>query len=288
MDYHTIDCRAQGLPRVPSPFPLDVRKLLIADNQVQEIPADFFIFYGDLVYLDFSNNSIAALQDGTFSGSSKLVYLDLSYNNLSQLEAGAFKTAEKLIKLSLGHNHLAELDQAAFESLEQLQVLELNDNHLQTLNVAALDVLPNLRTVRLEGNPWLCDCDFASFFSWLEQNEGKLQKGKGFVFQAGSDTPWLVSLPTCFGARWPPPRSAASKGQHCISQPKAGSWVFSSSPEQAFLPVGMQLDSLTMSALGLCDRLQPGRPARLSNRITQHRASRRLRVYNQEAGFRLQ
>ncbi|KAJ6656769.1 hypothetical protein lerEdw1_003100 [Lerista edwardsae] len=177
MDYHTINCQAQGLPRVPSPFPLDVRKLLIADNQIQEIPADFFIFYGDLVYLDFSNNSIGALQDGTFSGSSKLVYLDLSYNNLSQLEAGAFKTAEKLIKLSLGHNRLAEVDQAAFESLEQLQVLELNDNHLQTLDVAALGVLPNLRTIRLEGNPWLCDCDFASFFSWLEQNEGKLQKG---------------------------------------------------------------------------------------------------------------
>ncbi|TFK13833.1 Leucine-rich repeat-containing protein 38 [Platysternon megacephalum] len=153
MDSHTIDCRDQGLPSVPNLFPLDVRKLLIADNNIQAIPADFFIFYGDLVYLDFRNNSITSLEEGTFSSSTKLVFLDLSYNNLTQLDAGIFKSAEKMIKLSLGNNNLVDVDEAAFENLEQLQVLELNDNNLQSLNVAALDALPSLRTIRLEGNP---------------------------------------------------------------------------------------------------------------------------------------
>ncbi|XP_021273355.1 leucine-rich repeat-containing protein 38 isoform X2 [Numida meleagris] len=177
MDYHTIDCRDQGLPSVPNPFPLDVRKLLIADNNIQAIPADFFIFYGDLVYLDFRNNSLTSLEEGTFSSSTKLVYLDLSYNNLTQLDAGTFKSAEKLIKLSLGNNNLVDVDEAAFENLEQLQVLELNDNNLQSLNVAALEALPSLRTIRLEGNPWVCDCDFANLFSWIQDNASKLQKG---------------------------------------------------------------------------------------------------------------
>ncbi|OPJ86205.1 leucine-rich repeat-containing protein 38 [Patagioenas fasciata monilis] len=177
MDYHTIDCRDQGLPSVPNPFPLDVRKLLIADNNIQAIPADFFIFYGDLVYLDFRNNSLTSLEEGTFSSSTKLVYLDLSYNNLTQLDAGIFKSAEKLIKLSLGNNNLVDVDEAAFENLEQLQVLELNDNNLQSLNVAALEALPSLRTIRLEGNPWVCDCDFANLFSWIQDNASKLQKG---------------------------------------------------------------------------------------------------------------
>ncbi|XP_021017273.2 leucine-rich repeat-containing protein 38 [Mus caroli] len=176
-DPHTVDCRDRGLPSVPDPFPLDVRKLLVAGNRIQQIPEDFFIFHGDLVYLDFRNNSLRSLEEGTFSGSGKLAFLDLSYNNLTQLGAGAFRSAGRLVKLSLANNHLAGVHEAAFESLESLQVLELNDNNLRSLNVAALDALPALRTVRLDGNPWLCDCDFAHLFSWIQENASKLPKG---------------------------------------------------------------------------------------------------------------
>lgn len=174
----TVDCRDRGLPSVPDPFPLDVRKLLVAGNRIQRIPEDFFIFYGDLVYLDFRNNSLRSLEEGTFSGSAKLAFLDLSYNNLTQLGAGAFRSAGRLIKLSLANNHLAGVHEAAFENLESLQVLELNDNNLRSLNVAALAALPALRTLRLDGNPWLCDCDFAHLFSWIEENASKLPKGE--------------------------------------------------------------------------------------------------------------
>ncbi|KAM4873582.1 leucine-rich repeat-containing protein 38 [Thomomys bottae] len=174
---HTVDCRDRGLPSVPDPFPLDVRKLLVAGNRIQRIPEDFFIFYGDLVYLDLRNNSLRALEDGTFRGSAKLAFLDLSYNNLTQLRAGAFRSAGRLVKLSLANNRLAGVHEAAFESLESLQVLELNDNNLRSLNVAALDALPGLRALRLDGNPWLCDCDFAHLFSWIQENTSKLPKG---------------------------------------------------------------------------------------------------------------
>ncbi|XP_059974299.1 leucine-rich repeat-containing protein 38 [Mesoplodon densirostris] len=176
-DPHTVDCRDRGLPSVPDPFPLDVRKLLVAGNRIQHIPEGFFIFYGDLVYLDFRNNSLRSLEEGTFSGSAKLAFLDLSYNNLTQLGAGAFRSAERLVKLSLANNNLAGVHEAAFETLESLQVLELNDNNLRSLNVAALAALPALRTLRLDGNPWLCDCDFAHLFSWIQENVSKLPKG---------------------------------------------------------------------------------------------------------------
>ncbi|CAD7678317.1 unnamed protein product [Nyctereutes procyonoides] len=175
---HTVDCRDRGLPSVPDPFPLDVRKLLVAGNRIQRIPEDFFIFYGDLVYLDLRNNSLRSLEEGTFSGSAKLAFLDLSYNNLTQLGAGAFRSAGRLVKLSLANNNLAGVHEAAFETLESLQVLELNDNNLRSLNVATLAALPALRTLRLDGNPWLCDCDFAHLFSWIQENASKLPKGR--------------------------------------------------------------------------------------------------------------
>ncbi|KAJ7306535.1 hypothetical protein JRQ81_009896 [Phrynocephalus forsythii] len=177
LDSRTVDCRGRGLPRVPSPFPLDARQLLAAGNAIREIPADFFLLHHDLAYLDFRNNSLERLAGGAFRGSGSLVYLDLSYNNLSRLDAGAFQAAPKLAKLSLGHNRLARVDAGAFRHLEQLQVLELHDNRLRTLSAAALEALPNLRALRLDGNPWRCDCDFAGLFRWLEENQAKLQGG---------------------------------------------------------------------------------------------------------------
>lgn len=176
-DPHTVDCRGRGLPSVPDPFPLDVRKLLVAGNRIQRIPEDFFLFHGDLVYLDFRNNSLRSLEEGTFRGSAKLAFLDLSYNNLTQLGAGAFRSAGRLVRLSLANNRLEGVHEAAFETLESLQVLELNDNDLRSLSVAALAALPALRSLRLDGNPWLCDCDFAHLFTWIQENASKLPKG---------------------------------------------------------------------------------------------------------------
>lgn len=178
-DPHTVDCRGRGLTRLPNQIPLDVRRLLLADNWIPRIPSDFLVLYSDLVYLDLRNNSLSHIEPGTLSTASRLVFLDLGSNNLTEIPKGTFGESRSLIKLRLGNNpYLSEVSEDAFLGLTSLRELELERNALSTLQVGALSQLPSLRAVRLEGNPWVCNCNFANLFSWLMENSLKLPNGK--------------------------------------------------------------------------------------------------------------
>ncbi|KAI3369798.1 hypothetical protein L3Q82_024624, partial [Scortum barcoo] len=174
-DPHTVDCSGRGLTRLPDEIPLDVRRLLLADNWIPRIPSDFLVLYSDLVYLDLRNNTLSHIEPGTLSTSSRLVFLDLGSNNLTEIPKGTFGESRSLIKLRLGNNpYLSMVSEEAFLGLTSLRELELERNALSTLKVGALSQLPSLRVVRLEGNPWVCNCNFANLFAWLMENSHKL------------------------------------------------------------------------------------------------------------------
>lgn len=178
-DPHTVDCSGRGLTRLPEEIPLDVRRLLLSDNWIPRIPSDFLVLYSDLVYLDLRNNSLSHIEPGTLSTTSRLVFLDLGSNNLTEIPKGTFGESRSLIKLRLGNNpYLSMVNEEAFLGLTSLRELELERNALSTLKVGALSQLPSLRVVRLEGNPWVCNCNFANLFAWLMENSHKLPNGK--------------------------------------------------------------------------------------------------------------
>ncbi|XP_048879939.1 leucine-rich repeat-containing protein 38 [Brienomyrus brachyistius] len=177
-DPHTVDCSGRGLTHLPDPLPLDVRRLLLSNNWIPKIPSDFLVLYSDLVYLDLRNNSITQIEAGTISPSSRLVFLDLGSNNLTEIPTGTFGESRSLIKLRLGSNpYLSMVSEDAFLGLTSLRELELERNALSSLQVGALSQLPSLKVVRLEGNPWVCDCDFSELFAWLVENRDKLPNG---------------------------------------------------------------------------------------------------------------
>ncbi|CAL8383414.1 unnamed protein product [Boreogadus saida] len=185
-DPHTVDCSARGLTRLPEGIPLDVRRLLLSDNGIPRIPADFLVLYSDLVYLDLRNNTLSRIEAGTLSTASRLVFLDLGSNNLTEIPEGTFGESRSLIKLRLGNNpHLSAVSEDAFLGLTSLRELELERNALSTLRAGALSQLPSLRLVRLEGNPWVCNCNFANLFAWLMDNRQKLPNGHSRTLGCG-------------------------------------------------------------------------------------------------------
>ncbi|XP_023683284.1 leucine-rich repeat-containing protein 38 isoform X2 [Paramormyrops kingsleyae] len=204
-DPHTVDCSGRGLTRLPEPLPLDVRRLLLSNNWIPKIPSDFLVLYSDLVYLDLRNNSITQIEAGTISPSSRLVFLDLGSNNLTEIPTGTFGESRSLIKLRLGSNpYLSMVSEDAFLGLTSLRELELERNALSSLQVGALSQLPSLKVVRLEGNPWVCDCDFSELFAWLVENRDKLPNGSAPRLSENSSLCILLqNIPRLHGPHMP-------------------------------------------------------------------------------------
>lgn len=89
--------------------------------------------------------------------------------------------SRNLIKLRLGNNpYLNMVDTDAFLGLTALRELDLQRNGFTLLDVRVLEPLRSLQILHVEGNPWLCNCNFAKLYLWLTENQHKLPTGKTY------------------------------------------------------------------------------------------------------------
>lgn len=82
----------------------------------------------DLVDIDFNQNSIARISNGSFQGLTSLERLSLVSNSIEHIENGAFEGLISLKVVDLAHNSLKSLDFVLFNGLHSIEFLYLNEN----------------------------------------------------------------------------------------------------------------------------------------------------------------
>ncbi|XP_064649873.1 insulin-like growth factor-binding protein complex acid labile subunit [Lineus longissimus] len=126
--YLIVDCRGQGLTKMPENVPMIVERLLLDNNRITNIPNDFFRLFTILSTVSIENNEL---------------------QNVNQ---NAFRHMNHLEKLTLAGNKIQAVDHLYVKDLHQLQELDLSRNLLQTIPDKIMWNLGNLRMFNVSYN----------------------------------------------------------------------------------------------------------------------------------------
>nr|XP_006630171.1 PREDICTED: toll-like receptor 3 isoform X1 [Lepisosteus oculatus] len=180
-----------------------LRTLMLGSNLIDSLdlhPCPFQPL-GNLTVLDLSNNNLANINAGLFSGLHDLKILKLQHNNLARLWKKAnpggpvlflkdvpqlevlqldsngfdeipvdgFKGLFHLLELDLGLNYLNVLPDNVFNDLTSVRVLKLQKNFITSVKETVFGpVFRNLSVLHIEKNPFDCTCDSVLWFvNWL-------------------------------------------------------------------------------------------------------------------------
>ncbi|CAI4226387.1 unnamed protein product [Auanema sp. JU1783] len=134
-----------------------ITELLLAYNQLKEIPTALLNGMEKLQHLDLSKNKIESIEKlafGTFDGTgTSLIILNLAGNNIRNIsDPGVFLYMSTLAYLDLSYNSIEHLGPKAFEKLPGLEKLFLQNNKLKNFPLSALYNMHKLRHLVLDNN----------------------------------------------------------------------------------------------------------------------------------------
>uniref|UniRef100_A0A8C6VHK3 LRRCT domain-containing protein n=1 Tax=Naja naja TaxID=35670 RepID=A0A8C6VHK3_NAJNA len=173
-DQWQVNCKGKRLRDFPTTIPLTTKKLILAQNQLPNLPLLTMSYLNELVHLDCSHNLITMDLDFSFPGLVKLTYLDLSFNKLSHITSFTFSQLSELLLLNLSGNPLmVKITEQAFEKNSLLRYIDVNNCGLSYLSAETFQKLDRLRILRIKDNPWNCDCKFLTFSKWLVHTDIK-------------------------------------------------------------------------------------------------------------------
>ncbi|NXN94860.1 TLR21 protein, partial [Rhinopomastus cyanomelas] len=175
---------------------VNLRALLLQDNEIGSIDEDSFSSLGKLELLDLSNNSLAYLSPSWFGHLLSLQHLHLQGNFYRDLGEGSlFSGLQNLSSLHLGNSWFSTLRQGNFEGLEHLEELWIVGGKLSEYEPGSLKSVKRI-------NHLIIDISHAAVFSaivrdilhsvpWLDVRGIKLEIGKESLVQ-NSTLPYVM------------------------------------------------------------------------------------------------
>ena len=131
-------------------FILQVKRLILSDQNFPQIIANSFLAFPNLRYLDLSYSNVASMQQFAFNENRKLDTLILNRNSLTDIPTLFESSDNSLEALNANNNNLVSLDST---NLQNLLFLSLEGNLFTESNISqTLSHLLNLYHLSLESN----------------------------------------------------------------------------------------------------------------------------------------
>lgn len=120
-----------------------LEKIDLMENRLTEITKKLLTGdFEDLQEINFSYNTIASVELGSFDKLSRLESIDLSFNCLKNLESDLFKKSSELMQVYLQDNSIVKIESDVFNTKTDLKILDLSRN--------MLDYVPELKIKKIK------------------------------------------------------------------------------------------------------------------------------------------
>lgn len=142
-----------------------VNSLYLSFNQIETLPLRVFQSLRELQSLYLNDNRLCQIGEDIFRGLTSLQKLYLNNNKLKWLPRRLFSGLRSLREVLLFNNNLINVPEPI--GYIPYDLLDVADNKLNQSG-SILPYLEKTKRVYLEGNPFVCDCNFQQIQVWYQ------------------------------------------------------------------------------------------------------------------------
>lgn len=128
---------------------LNLKELSMANNNMIDIPEEFFKNSQNLTDLYLNNNNLDFLQKTPFSALANLEKLHLQSNKILSIQVSLLSNLTNLIELHLEDNMIQYINDNSFDNLKSLKKLLLSNNEFKAQNENPRMNLENLKNLEI-------------------------------------------------------------------------------------------------------------------------------------------